>query len=333
MSYWMITNRNVTPGEFGGQRADRLTYWTARESDDPTVRSSWTELSLPELRRALLAATAGFPPPSPEGLHEHQRHVTLLIHGYNNGWQGAARFYRQLVADLFAGDQSLGLGILFTWPSKGSPADYLPDRHEAVLSAGDLADILAEFYDWLSLPEPGGTPTPACRVKTSVIAHSMGNYVLQKAAHAVWARKGAPLLVSLIHQLLMVAADVDNDLFKCGEAVDGSDGDALANLSYRITALYSGLDQVLGLSAGLKHFGKRRLGRSGLDPYVREPDNVWGLDCTPLFQAERVNGMDAHNAYFREPSTLELMRMILRGVDRNLVEGTADAQAASPSRR
>jgi esterase/lipase superfamily enzyme len=168
-----------------------------------------------------------------------------------------------------------------------------------------------------------------------MVAHSMGNYVLQKAAQVAWTRKNQPLLVSLLNQLLMVAADVDNDLFKSGETVDKSDGDALANLTYRITALYTGLDQVLGLSAGLKHFGKRRLGRSGLDLSVAEPDNVWEVDCTPFFQADHVGGFDAHGAYFDEPQTLDLMRQVLRGVDRSILTAgkglVSSALASAPA--
>ena len=65
---------------------------------------------------------------------------------------------------------------------------------------------------------------------------------------------------------------------------DKSDGDAIANLTYRVTALYTGLDTVLGMSAGLKHFGKRRLGRSGLDRSYPIPDNVWDIDCTSFLK-------------------------------------------------
>jgi len=78
------------------------------------------------------------------------------------------------------------------------------------------------------------------------MAHSMGNYLLQKAMAAAWTRKNQPLLVSLVNQLLMVAADVDNDLFDAG-ALDNSDGSAVANLTYRITALYSGRDDLWAL--------------------------------------------------------------------------------------
>src|SRR5271169_2606783 len=131
----------------------------------------------------------------------------------------------------------------------------------------------------------------------------MGNYVVQKALATAWTRKNQPLLVSLVNQLLMVAADVDNDLFKSGETVDGSDGDAIANLTYRVSVLYSGRDAVLGASAGLKHFGKRRLGRSGLDPNVTAPDNVCEFDCTTLLDE---SATDVHSAYFDDPKTIDL---------------------------
>jgi esterase/lipase superfamily enzyme len=154
----------------------------------------------------------------------------------------------------------------------------------------------------------------------------MGNYVVQKAMAAAWTRKNQPLLVSLINQLLMVAADVDNDLFDAG-APDNDDGAAVVNLTYRITALYSGRDEVLGASAGLKHFGTRRLGRSGLahqPPLVTQPpqtDNVWDVDCSSFFSSN-VSGIEIHGAYFVTDGTLELMRQILRGVDRGVLNAT-----------
>src|SRR4029077_15640830 len=98
-------------------------------------------------------------------------------------------------------------------------------------------------------------------------------------------------------------------------ASDGSDGNAVANLTYRISSLYSGRDAVLGASAGLKHFGTRRLGRSGLA--VRPPtgkDNVWDVDCSTLFPPDTA-GMDIHSAYFDNADALALMRDILRGID------------------
>jgi esterase/lipase superfamily enzyme len=148
----------------------------------------------------------------------------------------------------------------------------------------------------------------------------MGNYALEYAMNAVWTRKNRPLLVSLMQEVIMVAADVDNDIFREGENVSHGDGEGLANLSYRITALYTGRDNVLGASAGLKHFGKRRLGRAGLDRTYPVPDNVWDIDCTTLLDSG-VNGIAIHGEYFNpnETKIYALLRGILEGSDRSIL--------------
>jgi esterase/lipase superfamily enzyme len=225
--------------------------------------------------------------------------------------------YRSISTGLFDSADSLGLCVLFSWPSEGSPAAYLPDRAEAEASAPVLTDVLSRLYDVLLERQAAASGSGnECRAKTSVIAHSMGNYLFQRAMQNCWTRKNRPLLTSLVNQLLMVAADVDNDLFKSGEVVGQIDGDAIANLSYRVTALYTGRDSVLGMSAGLKHFGKRRLGRSGLDRTYPIPDNVWDVDCTRLISE---NAANIHSAYFDEDGTIGLMRNVLRGIDRRLL--------------
>jgi hypothetical protein len=151
--------------------------------------------------------------------------------------------------------------------------------------------------------------------------------------NVVWTRKNRPLLVSLIDQLVMVAADVDNDIFRLGEAVSHGDGEGIANLTYRVTALYTGRDSVLGMSAGLKHFGKRRLGRSGLDHTCPVPDNAWDMDCSGLIAPE-IGGVQVHAAYFESLLCYELMRKILTGIDRKIInppqktEATASGTAA-----
>jgi len=108
-------------------------------------------------------------------------------------------------------------------------------------------------------------------------------------------------------------------------APDNDDGHAEANLTYRITALYSRRDSVLGASAGLKHFGIRWVGRSGLthDPPVSDPasptDDVWDVDCSSFFPTE-VDGAAIHGAYFVNEGTLNLMRHVLRGLDRGVLD-------------
>ena len=326
-NYWMISDRTVLADGFGVERGS-LTYWTSDKGplDD---FANWKSVSANNFKTLLIAAADQFPV-LPHGENENQKHVTFLVHGYNEGWKDAARLYEKVCGSLFSGPGSLGLCISFDWPSYGSVLGYYPDRAHARDCARDLTEVLSELYDWLAGKQQATikNPADACKAKVSLIAHSMGNYVTQKAMAAAWTRKNQPLLVTLINQLVMVAADVDNDVFETS-SIDAGDGAALANLCYRITALYSGRDAVLGASAGLKHFGTRRLGRSGLA--VRPPttfDNVWDIDCSSFFPPT-VEGIQIHNAYFDTAGTLALMRELLRGIDRSvlatlgLTQGTA----------
>ncbi len=319
--YWMISNRDVQKGGGLGSEVSDLTFWVA-DSEELTRFNSWTRVEKEPFCK-MLAKEAGRFPELPLEEHEEQKHVALFIHGYNTSWDAAARRYRGLCQSLFAGKNGLGSCVLFSWPSNGKTLGYLPDREDARQSAAALAEMLSDLYRWLAAAQHVAISNPkkACRAKTSVIAHSMGNYVLQCAMQAAWTRNNQPLRASLINQLLMVAADVDNDLFKSGEEIDKGDGDAIANLTYRVTALFSARDPVLGLSAGLKHFGKRRLGRSGLDRNYPVPDNVWEVDCSKLFD-EHTKDREVHSAYFDSKKTLELMRTTLRGLDRKCVEKT-----------
>lgn len=326
--YWMISDRNLVPNG-GGLGSDRsttgMTYWTSNGGALDQF-ASWTQVSATAFKDSILQTVATFPVIMDPAHQQDQKHVTLFVHGYNNTWQQEAQRYQTICTSLFDGPDSMGLCIWFDWPSKGTALGYLPDRGLAEACAPDLADVLQSFYDWLLQMEQSAAAAPTdpasvCQAKTSIIAHSMGNYLLERAMFVLWRRINQPLLVSLVNQLLMVAADVDNDLFKSGETVHNTDGDAIANLTYRVTALYSGLDAVLGSSAGLKHFGKRRLGRSGLDETCPLPDNVWEVDCTPLLPggANYPDGWKVHSIYFEDDKIISLMREILRGVDRGIL--------------
>lgn len=312
--YWLITNRKISGGAFGNDRAAQLGYFTAEANIDQV--SSWTRCTAQQFRAALVAAAAAFPL-VPDTSHEQQKHVTLFVHGFNNSWLDSVKRYQQITDDIYAGPQGLGICVLFSWPSDGSTVCYLPDREDARASGPALSSVFNLLYDQaLLMQQKAADGTGLCRAKVSVLAHSMGNWVLQNALQYTWERKNKPLLVSLINQCVMVAADVDNDLFSSGEVVTTAPSEGMANLCYRITALYSGKDSVLGMSAGFKHFGKRRLGRSGLDEDVAEPDNVWDYDCSDLFKPNEDN---IHSAYFYTDTIQNVIRTVLRGYDRTII--------------
>jgi len=347
--YWLISDRDRGPGGIGtgiGINNDGLTYWISDTTPLNNI-ANWQKVPSKNSFQKLLAAAADEFEELPPEKQEEQKHVTILIHGFNVSFEHSTSFYEHICSQLFDGTESLGLCVLYDWPSWGNVLGYYPDREQARQCAPDLTGILSDLYDWLlkkqqdavdsvykKYEDPEKQPKEQpCKAKLSVIVHSMGNYVLQKAMARAWTRKNQPLLASLINQLVMVAADVDNNLFDAG-APDNDDGAAIANLTYRITSLYSGRDAALGVSAGLKHFGARRLGRSGLAHYPPlvavqpETDNVWDVDCSSFFpdQGFRIPGIasvEIHGAYVDDKyGTWDLMRQTLRGIDRDVLKST-----------
>lgn len=317
----MLNNRKIDDdGKPGKDRADEMTYFMADDSAAKRLKQFkvWKSVSSEEFGEALANVAASFPSYTDEE-NEFQKHVSLFVHGYNNDWKASVDRYADIYNRLYAGPDGLGVLVLYTWPSDGSVASYLPDREDARDSAPALANALVDLHTHILVMQRYAAKEndikKQCRAKVSVIAHSMGNFVMQNALAIAAKKLNSPQLITLIHQLVMVAADVDNDIFQKGKP-DDSDGKLMSNLCYRIAALYTGLDSVLGASAGLKHFGTRRLGRSGLANRCDVWDNVFDQDVTDLIKKDNI-----HSAVFESKASIDLLRQILIGVDRKFLPG------------
>jgi esterase/lipase superfamily enzyme len=325
---FMISNRKLSDNELTHQIDLRNTHYfvSSEAASKLTDLSRWQKVTGDAFRDMLVQEASKFPDVSDDS-NEDQKHVSLFIHGYNNTWQEAVTRYCQIQRDIFAGKKGLGIPVLFTWPSNGMAAAYLPDREDARASAPQLADVFVHLHEHLSVMQraaasnlvrsgsvEGKNTTTLCRAKVSVIAHSMGNFVMQNALAIASRKINNPQLITLIHQLVMVAADVDNDIFQTDKPGD-SDGSLMSNLCYRICALYAGSDQVLGASAGLKHFGTRRLGRSGLADSSQVWDNVFAADVSQQI----ANTPNKHSAVFDSSASRDLLADVLRGVDRKIL--------------
>ena len=310
---YMVTNRDRDGGDLSDDLGEELLYFkTGAKGKDVAKLRNWTELTPRQFEDELKALAAQFPL-LPDERNTEQKHLSLFVHGYNNEWRESAKRYAQIRWDLFD-KYDLGVPVLFSWPSNGSVAGYLPDREDARKSGPHAAELFVRLHDIAAAQQRLAArtcdPKNFCRAKISVIGHSMGSYVVQKGLKIAAERLNSPQLITLVHQLALVAADIDNDLFQ-KDLADEADGSLMANLCYRIGALYTGLDGTLGASAGLKHFGKRRLGRSGLADRDQVWDNVFDVDVTGYIVKE-----DIHSAVFKSPRALALLERILRGVDR-----------------
>lgn len=101
------------------------------------------------------------------GLDPSDRNVLVYIHGFNTGFDDAARRAAQLGFDL----QVPGITVLYSWPSRGNVSGYLADLSAIEASEAQIADFLI------------AVSALADRGKVHIIAHSMGNRGLLRALH------------------------------------------------------------------------------------------------------------------------------------------------------
>ncbi len=100
-------------------------------------------------------------------LDASDRNVLVYIHGFNTGFDDAARRAAQLGFDL----KVPGITVLYSWPSRGSLSGYVADLSSIEASEAHIADFLI------------AVSALADRGKVHIIAHSMGNRGLLRALH------------------------------------------------------------------------------------------------------------------------------------------------------
>lgn len=253
---FMATNREIRPDTFGGNRNPHgVTWWSC--PGKPFGQAIFWQQSDQASILALIASTG--------------KPVVVFIHGYNESWErlmGLAQSVYDALGDAFT-------LLFFSWDSLGNIAAYAQDIFRAQQSAHDLLDVLA------SMNAP------------SVIAHSMGNYLLETALDR--AGQPGPGNTFYVRNLAMVAADVPFDVLKTSK---------LAAYSLYGLVMYSPRDVVLGASSEL-HVAVPRLGLFG--PIGGCPPNFTAVNCFGKMPWD-VLPTDIHGYYFRSKDCCDLMR-------------------------
>lgn len=255
MPCFMVTNRVLQANGFGSERNPAGNTWWITDSQPLNQLASWHTFSADTLLQEIRAQ--GKP-------------VLVFIHGFNNSWAKDMETFQEICANL--GDDSTV--IAYSWDSLGSVFDYLQDRCRAEQSGADLLLLLQALY----LPNAN---------LPNVIAHSMGNFLLQMALE----KSEKPC----IHNLVMVAADVDCDVLKSSKIAQWT-GNGLV--------LYSQLDGALMASTEI-HGLIPRLGLTGAARGY--PPNFSGVNCTMLMPFH-FDFVDNHSFYFQWKEGYQLMR-------------------------
>ncbi len=243
--------------------------------------------------------------------------IVIYIHGFNTSFKQGLRTAAQLenlLMQPMAADMADPLKlmvVLFSWPSdasmlltKASSAKdaiaYKNDRIDAAASGVAFARALLKLADFIAQ-----TPnSERCQQKIHLIAHSMGNYVLRHAVQEI-CKQVAPRLPRLFDQILMMAADEDDDAFEFDYKLM-----YLPRFTRRTSIYFNRNDLALWASDSLKG-NTTRLGTDGpLHP--RElPRNAYPIDCTNVV-AETVKPTE-HGYYITSQRVLVDMRRVLRG--------------------
>jgi esterase/lipase superfamily enzyme len=161
----------------------------------------------------------------------------LFVHGYNVSFEDAARRTAQISYDL--GFE--GAPVFYSWPSQATVAAYTVDEQQVEWAEHNLKVFLQDFFG----------RSDARNVY--LIAHSMGNRALTRAAAALLAER--PAIRSRLTEVILTAPDIDAEVFKRDIAP------RLAAAGRPIT-LYASSEDV-ALAASRKVHGNPRAGDSG----------------------------------------------------------------------
>ena len=203
-----VTNRRIE-GSRRSQPGRSIAF--ARDDQEPGASLYFCQRAGPE-QYVELTAVPFFSRPR----RSRHRQVLFYVHGFS--CQPEARVFpdaQRLQALCDALDPDLAEVVPIVWPCDdefGIVLDYWDDQQAATASGLALARVLGKFMAWR---DRLGTEE-TCLKHVNIVAHSMGNRVLESAL-ASWAHDYGTV-PALFRSIFMVAADVANDLFGSGRA-------------------------------------------------------------------------------------------------------------------
>lgn len=206
--------------------------------------------------------------------------VLLYIHGFNNNMEPEIFANAQKLEDFVNQTSAEKVCVIpLIWPCDDDPAyafadDYWDDQDAADMSGPGFARLLGKFDRWRKEQAQQDDP---CYRRINVLAHSMGNRVLQNALFS-WATKhGAGNIPLLFRNAFLVAADIKNEALEEGEK-----GRFIVDASRNVVVYYANDDLAMPASKVANIRNKtlsRRLGMTGPESLEKLPKKVYEVDC------------------------------------------------------
>jgi esterase/lipase superfamily enzyme len=298
---YAVTNRQrstTDPGEmFNGERSDALSYAAITVSIPPDASRKIGDVQWPQslpgdAQKDFVTVSADYTDKQrfnasvgAEAKRVGGGRVLVFVHGFNNRFDDAVYRFAQIVHDA----KVPAVPVLFTWPSRGELRlrAYTYDRESANFSRDDLESLLDSLEANPSVSE------------VNLLAHSMGNWIALEALRSRSIRGLAASRRSKLKNVMLVAPDVDVDVFR-------SQLQRMGGARPPISLFISRDDGALALSKAI--WGDvPRLGDVDpqQEPYRTElaNDRIEVFDLTKL----AVAGDDAHDRAFEQAPTVVAM--------------------------
>ncbi len=220
--------------------------------------------------------------------------VLIFIHGYNVSWSeavGSAMSLQYMLNRHKKRNDKEVIVVLFSWPSDGSMmpfAAYKSDRSDARDSAQAIGRAILKLRYFLSkIRKKNNDETmKPCAQNIHLLAHSMGNYVLQNSLIKISGYSAGNRMPRIFENLFLCAADVDDDCLEKGEKM----GD-LHELTNHISIYHNKGDLGMYISDFTKG-NPQRLGNIGAARPQLIHNKIHQVNCSNI-----VKGFVEHSYY------------------------------------
>ncbi len=224
--------------------------------------------------------------------------VLFFVHGYHTNFAGALQSICDLEA-VYVNDKSPVKQIVaFTWPAMDKYLRYRDDAKDAELSGYTLARsylMLIDFFKAIFGPDPQNPINTPCNNNIHLMAHSMGNRVIESMMVELLSLKNN--VTAIFKEIILAASDVDWQIFEDPRAFN-----KLTEIGERVTVYYNNKDIALFISETTKN-AYNRLGKFGFRDYHQLPAHIYSVDCTNVMDEQSVNSKLIQHWYYKESPT------------------------------
>lgn len=224
----------------------------------------------------------------------------VFIHGFNVSFTGALQAGALLAQSLKVGGHPVNV-VVFSWPSDGDAIpwmSYYSDREDARASGPSIARAFLKFRDFVLALDS----QDYCQRRVHLLAHSMGTFVLRHALQSLL-RKDRDSLTRLFDQIMLAAADEDDDAFEHDDKLR-----LLPRIGRQVTVYFNPHDKGLTVSDRTKA-NPDRLGSDGPRLVDLLPKKVALVDCRVV--AGDADPFVEHSYYLRSQAMSDDMSAVM----------------------